>query len=108
MHPCANAKGEQMKKPRRAEPGTVARKMRTQAKLSQGDVARALGVNQSVLSKMEKGRAKLPLPALLVIADLCGFEIQAVSRRDRLTLKAPERYQRVGVRVRRSEVRRAA
>ena len=92
-----------MKKSKRVDPGAVVRKMRSEAKLSQGELARILGIAQTVLSKFELGQAKLPLPALLVVADACGYEIQAVSRRGwRTTLKSPAHYERVGVRVARS------
>lgn len=74
--------------------------MRAKAKLSQGELARILGIGQSVLSKFEKGRTKVPLPALLAIAEACGFQIQAVSEKGhRIAVKTRERYERVGIRV---------
>lgn len=80
-------------------PSDVIRAMRAQAKLSQGELARRLGIGQSVLSKFELGRTKVPLPALLAIAEACGFEIQAVSKGLRLPVKTTAVYERIGIRV---------
>ena len=84
--------------------------MRVDAEISQRELAAALGITQSVLSRIEKGAKKVPLTALLVAAQVCGYSIQAVSRRGRrVIIKSPARYEPVGVRVKRSrEVRRAA
>ena len=93
-------KARQVKKANGAAPCDVIASMRVKAKLSQGELARALGVGQSVLSKFEKGRTKVPLTALLAIADACGFQIQAVSAAgQRIAVKPGTAYERVGVRA---------
>lgn len=83
--------------------GNAVREMRLAAKHKQEDMARTLGLDQSQISQMEKGRRKIPLQALLVLARACGFEVHLVSRTGtHINLETPSRYQRATVRGRRS------
>jgi predicted nucleotidyltransferase len=89
-----------------SSPGALLREARTQAGLSQAELAARAGVAQSVVSIYESGRRQPALPTLAALVDATGFDLDVRLRRRRLDrLTGP-----IGTRLRghRAEVLRAA
>ncbi|MCC6805796.1 MAG: helix-turn-helix transcriptional regulator [Deltaproteobacteria bacterium] len=77
--------------------------MRVAAGLSQLQLGTKLGIHNAQLSKMEVGRIKVPLTALLSAAKICGFRVALLPERgEPILVEAPQRYVRSGQGRRRS------
>ena len=61
--------------------GARAARARTAAGLAQGDIARALGVAQSAIAKIERGERRLSFLEALDMAALCGVPVRDLDPR---------------------------
>ena len=57
------------------------REMRVAAGLRQADVASALGVPQSYVSKCESGERRVDIVELLRLCEICGSDLQSFADR---------------------------
>lgn len=56
--------------------GSIVRRVRRRAGISQAELARRLGTSQSVVARWESGRVSPTISTLSRIADACGFSLR--------------------------------
>lgn len=61
--------------------GTLMRAMRLRAGITQGDIAKKLGVSRPAIPNMEAGKQNIYLHHLIRTADACGFEVKLKVRK---------------------------